>query len=110
MTELVSTPEEALNDIHEHTYNIKIKCLACSESSFIPYVPHIIQEGKLIIGERSFPLKLIEAITVRWKDEYGKQENRYKVESKYFSQFLNRTALDELEKFSGYSMDETTDG
>ena len=98
MTELVSTPEEAINLIHGDAYNIKIKCLACSESEFIPYVPPIIHEGKLMVGEHSFPLRLVEMVTFRWKNEFGKWESRYKVESSYFRQFLNNTARQELER------------
>ena len=69
MLELVSTPQEAVSSISDNVYNIKIKCLACSESKFIPYAPPIIQEGTLIIGEHSFPLNLIEMVTIRWKDK-----------------------------------------
>lgn len=99
MMELVSTPREAVSSISDNVYNIKIKCLACSESKFIPYVPPIIQEGTLIIGEHSFPLNLIEMVTIRWKDNYGKWERKYKVESRYFRQFLNDAAIQELERF-----------
>lgn len=110
MVELVSTPEEALGRIPECVYNIKVKCLACSEGRFIPYTPPVIKEGKLIIGEHLYPLKLIEALTVRCKNEYGKWENRYKIESRYFRQFLNGNALDELGKFSGWPGDGSADG
>lgn len=99
MTELVSTPQEAVDNICENAYNIKIKCLACSESRFISYVPLIIQNGILTIGEHSFPLKLIEMITIRWKNEYGKWEKKYKVDSRYFRQFFNDEAIQELERF-----------
>lgn len=99
MIELVSTPQEAVDNICENAYNIKIKCLACSESQFISYVPLIIQDGILIIGEHSFPLKLIEMITVRWKDEYGKWEKKYKVDSRYFRQFFTNEVIQELEGF-----------
>lgn len=105
MTELVSTPEEAISRIHGEAYIIKIKCLACTESRFINYAPPIIHDGKLVIGEHSFPIKLIEMVTVRWRDEFGKYENRYKVESRYFRQFLNNAALDELGKFRMWSLD-----
>lgn len=99
MTELVSSPEEAIANIPEEAYNIKLKCLACSESKFIPYVTPIMQDEILIIGEHSFPLKLIEMVTARWKDEYGKREAKYKVDSRYFRQFFNECAIQELEKF-----------
>lgn len=99
MTELVSTPQEAVDIIGEDVYNIKIKCLACSESRFIPYVPPVIQDGTLIIGEHSFPLRLIEKVTVRKKNEYGKWETKYKIDSRYFRQFFNDEAIQELERF-----------
>jgi len=99
MMELVSTPQEAVSYISNDVYNIKIKCLACSESKFIPYVPPIVQDGTLIIGEHSFPLKLIEMVTARWKDEYTRGERKYKVDSRYFRQFFNDAAIKELEKF-----------
>lgn len=97
--ELVRTPEEAVDHISENVYNIKIKCLACSESKFIAYVPPIIQDGTLIIGEHSFPLRLIEMVTVRGKNEYGKCESKYKVDSSYFRQFFSEEAIQELERF-----------
>ncbi len=99
MLELVSTPQEAVSSISDNVYNIKIKCLACSESKFIPFAPPIIQEGIMIIGEHSFPLNLIEMVTIRWKDNYGKWEKKYKVESRYFRQFFNDATIQELERF-----------
>lgn len=99
MAELVGTPQEAVVLISENVYNIKIKCLACSESRFIPYVPSIIQDETLIIGEHSFPLKLIEMVIARGKNEYGKWETKYKVDSRYFRQFFNEKAIQELEKY-----------
>ncbi len=38
-------------------------------------------------------------ITIRWKDEYGKHEAKYKIDSIYFRQFFNDTAIQELERF-----------
>lgn len=99
MIELVSTPEEAVGFIHENAYNIKIKCLACSDSKFIPYEEPVIRDGTLTIGKHSFPLRLAEMITVRYRNEYHKQEMRYKVDRMYFRQFLNDTALQEPEDF-----------
>lgn len=99
MIEFVSTPLEAVSKVCDNAYAIKIKCLACSESQFIPYNPPIIQDGTLVIGHHSFPLKLIEVVTARYKHTYGKQETKYKVESGYFRQFLNDTAIQELKKF-----------
>lgn len=99
MTELVNTPKEAVDIICEDVYNIKIKCLACSESRFIPYVSPNIQDGTLIIGKHSFPFKLIEMVTVRGKNEYGKWETKYKVDSRYFRQFFNEETIQELERF-----------
>lgn len=99
MTELVSTPEEAVGSIHENAYNIKIKCLACSESKFIPYVQPVIWNGTLTIGEHSFPLRLVEMVTVRCRNEHHRWEIRYKVYGMYFRQFLNEIALQELEDF-----------
>lgn len=99
MIELVNTPQEAVSMIRDSAYAVKIKCLACSESQFMPYVPPIIQEGTLVIGHYSFPLKLIEMVTARYKSEYGKLETKYKVESMYFRQFLNDIAVQELGKF-----------
>ena len=99
MTELVSTPQEAIDIICEDVYNIKIKCLACSESGFIPYVPPSIQDGTLVIGEHSYPLRMVEMIIVRCKNEYRKWERKYKVNSRYFRQFFNEEAIQELERF-----------
>lgn len=98
MLEIVNTPQEAIKFISSNVYNVKIKCLACSESRFIPYVLPMIRDGVLMIGEQSFPLGLIEMVTVRWKDEYGKWEAKYKVDSGYFRQFFNEKAIKELEK------------
>lgn len=99
MMELVSTPEEAVGSIHENAYNIKIKCLACSESKFIPYGQPVIRNRTLTIGKHSFPLRLVEMVTVRGRDENHRWEIRYKVDSMYFRQFLNDIALQELEDF-----------
>lgn len=99
MMELVNTPQEALSLIGDDVYNIKIKCVACSESKFIPYVPPIIQDGKLMIGEHSFPLRLIETITFRWKNKNARGERKYKVDSRYFMQFFNEEAVQELKRF-----------
>lgn len=99
MLDLVNTPQEAISFIDTDAYNIKIKCLACSESAFIPYRKPFEDNGKLVIGEYSFPLNLIEMVTVRCKNQFCRWETKYKVDSRYFKQFLSDAALQELEKF-----------
>lgn len=75
------------------------KFLNQGKIKFIPYVQPVIQDVKLIIGKHSFPINFIEMITIRWKDEYGKHEAKYKIDSIYFRQFFNDTAIRELERF-----------
>lgn len=99
MLDIVNTPQEAVALLDANAYNIKIKCLSCFESRFIPYIQPFEDNGKLVIGQHSFPLILIEMITVRCKNEICKWEIKYKVDSRYFRQFLNNVALQELEKF-----------
>jgi len=99
MLNVVNTPQEAISFSDMDAYNIKIKCLVCSESRFIQYERPYEDKGKLVIGEHSFPLNLIELVTVRFKDEFRRWEERYKVDSRYFRQFLSEAALQELEEF-----------
>ena len=37
--------------------------------------------------------------TIRLKNEYRKWEKKYKVDSRYFKQFFNEDAIQELERF-----------
>lgn len=99
MLNLVNTPQEAISFNDTDAYNIKIKCLACSESAFIPFTELYEDNGKLVIGKHSFPINLIEMVTVRYKNEFRRWEEKYKVDSRYFRQFLGDAALQELEKF-----------
>ncbi len=99
MIEIVSTPQETVNYISSNVYNIKIKCLGGSESNFIPYVPPMVYDGALVIEEHSFSINLIEIITVRCKNEYGKREEKYKADSRYFRHFFNDDVIHELERF-----------
>ena len=99
MLNLVNTPQEAISFNDTDAYNIKIKCLACSESGFIEYERPYEDNGKLIIGKHSFPLNLIEMVTVRCKNQFSRWETQYKVDSRYFRQFLSEAALQELEEF-----------
>lgn len=57
MLNLVNTPQEAIAFIGTDAYNIKIKCLACSESGFIQYERPYEANGKLIIGGAFFPFE-----------------------------------------------------
>ena len=38
-------------------------------------------------------------VTVRYKDEFSRWEEKYKVDSRYFRLFLNNAALKELDEF-----------
>ena len=99
MLNLVNTPQEATSFDDTNAYNIKVKGLACSESAFIPYTELYEDNGKLVIGKHSFPINLIEMVTVRYKDEFSRWEEKYKVDSRYFRLFLSDAALKELDEF-----------
>lgn len=57
-------------------------------------------DGKLSIGEVSYPLKLIEQIRIRyyWVDRF-KREDCYKVSNEYFRKFFSEEAIELLENF-----------
>ena len=86
-------------DILEFPSKISQKIFKRRKIKFIPYVQPVIQDVRLIIGKHSFPINFIEMITIRWKDEYGKHGAKYKIDSIYFRQFFNDTAIQELERF-----------
>ena len=96
---IVETPQKIFDSIQIKPYIIKIKCLACSETKFLPYVEPVIKNGTLYIGSSSFPLDLIEKVTVRHTWEYEKEETVFKVNSLYFRQFLNEEAKQKLKEF-----------
>ena len=106
--EILDTPEEIVEKIMRRggIYVIKVKCLACSEGSFIPYVPPVIDGGKLIIGRYSYPVELVEMVTIRYKyivKEAGdmpiRGEVRYKVSSLRLNLLLSAHALERLKEF-----------
>lgn len=98
---VVDNPKYIMATIQNYNpYIIKIKCICCSETSFMNYETPIETEDKLKIGKSSFPIKLIERITIRYRDELlGASEIQFKVSSQYFLQFLNDDAKESLLEF-----------
>lgn len=107
---VMENPEQMIQEIcelKEVPYNIKVKCVACTECSFIPYSKPVISGSKLIIGDFRYPIKLLEKMTVRvWecfcKDdiEYREKTERiYKVSSRYFCEMMTEEAREELLKY-----------
>lgn len=85
------TPQDVINEITriKGIYNIKIKCLACSESCFIPYKNMVVEDSKIVIGGHSFPVFMIEKVTIRYCYTGMKYEAKYKVSAKYLKTLLN---------------------
>lgn len=98
-------PEEMARVVErmEEAYVIKLKCLGCTETKFFPFEKVAVGDGVFKIGSRSFPLNLLEQITVRTKEEYvGKAEYIFSVSSLYFRRVLNEEAKEELKKHNLY--------
>lgn len=99
---IVNSPYEIIDVIHNYKpYVIKIKCICCTENSFIKYEDPVITEHKLKIGMSSYPIKLIERVTIRYynKEFDFKEEIQFKVSSKYFAALLNDDAKESLLEF-----------
>ena len=99
---IVNSPYEIIDVIPNYKpYVIKIKCICCTENSFIKYENPVITEHKLKIGMSSYPIKLIEKFTIRYYDEEfdSKEEIQFKVSSKYFAALLNDDAKESLLEF-----------
>lgn len=99
---IVNSPYEIIDVIPDYKpYVIKIKCICCTETGFIAYENPIVTEHKLTIGIRSYPIKLIEKVTIRYYDEEfdSKEEIQFKVSSKYFAALLNDDAKESLLEF-----------
>lgn len=99
---ILNTPQDVINEIikKEDIYNIKIKCLACSESNFIRYEDMVVTDSKVTIGEHSFPLSMIEKITIRYRCVGIKFESQYKVSAIYVKSLLNEEAQKILADFN----------
>lgn len=84
-------PKQLVADVisQEGIYILKVKCLGCRAGAFIPYSVPIIQENLLRIREHAYPIDVIEEITFRCKEEWGRQEYVYRMSSAYLKQFLN---------------------
>lgn len=81
---IVNSPYEIIDVIPDYKpYVIKIKCICCTETGFIAYENPIVTEHKLTIGIRSYPIKLIERVTIRYysKEFDFKEEIQFKVSS-----------------------------
>lgn len=99
---ILNTPQDVINEIikTEDIYNIKIKCLACSESDFIRYEDIVVTDSKVTIGEHSFPIYMIEKATIRYRCAGIKLESQYKVSAKYLKTLLNEEAQKILADFN----------
>ena len=57
---ILNTPQDVINKIvkseNAGIYNIKIKCLGCSETNFIRYENMVVTDSKIAIGEHIFPV------------------------------------------------------
>ena len=96
-----NTPEEAAEGAGaiEGAYVIKVKCLGCSETGFVPYDKISTEDGKLSVGTRFYPLSLVEQISVRTMEKHiGRVEYVFKVCSEYFQAVLRDEAIEELKK------------
>lgn len=100
---ILDTPQDVINKIvkseNAGIYNIKIKCLGCSETNFIRYENMVVTDSKIAIGEHIFPVFIIEKVTIRYKFAGEKFEVRYKVSAKYFRTLLNEDAQKFLAEF-----------
>ena len=98
---LVNEPEDIVDLLKdmEDIYLIKVKCIACSESVFFPYVIPQIEGEALVIGERSFPIRMVEKITIRKNVEELRIEEQYKVSNSYLKSFLDDESREVLKKF-----------
>lgn len=100
---ILDTPKDVVNEIVKAEdagiYNIKIKCLGCSETKFISYEPIFVNDLIVAIGEHCFPIAMIEKVTIRCRDEWIKLEYQYKVSAKYLKTLLNENAQRLLAEF-----------
>lgn len=105
MIELYDSPEEIVSMLKNLSpYVIKIKCIACSETSFMPFQHPVIHDNTLTIGCCSYPLSLLEYVVVKYKEDFGtfsmKRKETYKVKASYLQTLLNEHALQELKQFN----------
>ena len=105
MIELYDSPEEIVSMLKNfNPYVIKIKCIACSETPFMPFQHPVINGNTLTIGCCSYPLSLLEYVVVRYTEDFGtssiKREETYKVKASYLQTLLNEHALQELKQFN----------
>ena len=85
MVELFDSPEKIISMLQNvEPYVIKIKCIACSETQFMPFQSLIVHENKVTIGCCSYPLHLIEYVVVKYKNDF---ENADAVKTVNFSDF-----------------------
>lgn len=83
-------PEDAVERVLRKggsPYIIRVKCMGCPECPFRPYVKPVIEEGRLRIGEYSYPIRTLEKITIRYKERGFETEEKieeiYYVSSRY---------------------------
>lgn len=71
MVELFDSPEKIISMLQNvEPYVIKIKCIACSETQFMPFQSLIVHENKVTIGCCSYSLHLIEYVVVKYKNDF----------------------------------------
>lgn len=104
MIELFDRPEEIISMLQNaEPYVIKIKCIACSETQFMPFQPLIVCDNVVTIGCCSYPPHLIESVTVRYKTSFEtsifRTQETYKVKASYLQTLLSEQALRELREF-----------
>lgn len=75
----------AVKEEGEKAYSMKVKCIGAVETAFRPYGsgPDIDSE-RIVWGSYSYPLDLLERITVRIREDWGERcQYTYQVENQY---------------------------
>ncbi len=98
MVEFFDSSEDIISMLKKvEPYVIKIKCIACSETQFMPFHYPIIDDSTVTIGCCSYPLHLIEYVVVKYKEDVGifsvKTKEIYKVKARYLQTLLSEQAL-----------------
>lgn len=91
----------AVKEQEEKAYSMKVKCVGAAETPFRPYGsgPGIDGES-LIWGSYSYPLDLLERITVGLREAWGERcQYTYQVENQYVISLMEEDAIKKLSQF-----------
>lgn len=76
----------------KEAYLIRVKCICCKETDYFPFKENNVKftETELIINDKSYPLDLIEYVSVKsFSRGFYAETDTYKISTVNFLNFLN---------------------